>query len=119
MTIIRKLSHYGIRRTALQWFIDYLTNCKQYVSMNNISCKLAPITCDVTQGSILDPLLLLFFINDIVNTSKITEFILFADNTNLFFKYSNLNNVILKINKALKHISNWFKLNKCLLNIKN
>ena len=50
---------------------------------------------------------------------KITEFILFADDTNLFFKDSNLNNLILKINKELKNISNWFKLNKLSLNIKN
>ena len=64
-------------------------------------------------------LLFIIFINDIVNTSKITEFILFADDTNLFFKDSNLNNLILKINKEIKNISNWFKLNKLQLNIKN
>ena len=55
--LIRKLSHYGIRGTALQWFIDYLTNRKHYISINRINSKLAPITCGVIRGSILGPLL--------------------------------------------------------------
>ena len=45
--LIRKLSHYRIRGATLQWFIDYLTNRKQYVSINKINSKLAPITCGV------------------------------------------------------------------------
>ena len=83
--LIRKLNHYGIRGTELQWFIDYLTNRQQYISINKINSKLAPITCGIPQGSIVGPLLFLICINDIVNTSIITEFILFADDTNLLF----------------------------------
>ena len=59
---IRQLSHYGIRGTALQWFIDYLTNRKQYVSINKIDSKLALITCGVPHGSILGPFLFLFLL---------------------------------------------------------
>ena len=77
------------------------------VSINKINSKLAPITCGVPQVSILDPLLFLIFKSDIVNTSKITELILFADDTNLFLKDSNLDNLILKINKK---IQKYFKL---------
>ena len=84
--LIRKLSHYGIRGTALQWFIYYLTNRKQYVSISKINSKSAPITCRAPEGSVLGPLLFLILINDVVNISKITEFILFADDTNLLLK---------------------------------
>ena len=66
--LIRILNHYGIRGIALQWFIDYLTNRKQYVCINKINSKLAPITCDVPKGSMLGPLLFLIFISNIVNT---------------------------------------------------
>ena len=90
--LIRKINRYGIRGTALQWFIHCLTNRKQYVSINKINSKLAPITCGVPSGSILGPLLFLIFINYIVKSSKITECKLFADDTNLFLKDSNLNN---------------------------
>ena len=42
--LIHKLNHYGIRGIALQWFIDYPTNRKRYVSKNKINSNLAPIT---------------------------------------------------------------------------
>ena len=45
--LIRKLNHYGIRGTALQWFIEYLTNHKQYVCINKINSKLAHVRCGI------------------------------------------------------------------------
>ena len=32
--LLHKLSHYGIRGKALEWFRNYLTDRKQYVSIN-------------------------------------------------------------------------------------
>ena len=32
--LLKKLEHYGIRGTALAWFSSYLSNRKQYVSVN-------------------------------------------------------------------------------------
>ena len=34
--LIQKLKYYGIRRNALSWFINYLTDRKQYVVVNGV-----------------------------------------------------------------------------------
>ena len=64
--VLQKLSHYGIRGISLLWFQSYLKGRQQYVSINNHSSQLGGITCGVSQGSVLDPLLFLIYINDLM-----------------------------------------------------
>ena len=112
-----KLEYYGIRGIALDWFTNYLNNRKQFVNLNVIDSSLLTILCGVPQESIPGSLLFLIYINDIVNTSKLTKFIIFADDTNLFYKHKNHNTLVSIINTELIKVSSWFKLNKLSLNI--
>ena len=114
--LLNKLRHHGIRGIALDWFKSYLSQRKQYVEICSVKSKLLDISCGVPQGSILGPLLFIIYINDISTASKLFSYILFADDTNLFFKHSDPIMAASIINNELKQISLWFKVNKLSLN---
>ena len=67
-------------------------------------------TCGVLQGSVLGPLVLLIYVNDISENSLLS-FLLFADDTNLF--YSRRNPEILNqiANQKMCKVANWLRTN--------
>ena len=99
--LLLKLEHYGIRGCAPEWFRSYLSERKQYVSVNGSNSNLFSITCGVPQGSVLGPLLFLIYINDLPNVSKKLNFYLFADDTNIYCESKNVPDLIRIVNKEL------------------
>ena len=57
--LVKKLQHYDVRGTALNWFKSYLSDRSQYVSVTGHISDHLKITCGVLQGSVLGPLLFL------------------------------------------------------------
>ena len=49
------------------------------------------IKCGVPQGLILAPLLFILYMNDLPNASELTDPLLFADDTGIFYCHSNPN----------------------------
>jgi len=83
--LLSKLEYYGIRVLAHTWLSDYLRDRMQYVHFEGHQSSFRTIRCEVPQGSILGPLLLLVNINDLPLLADHCNFILFADNSNVFF----------------------------------
>ena len=63
--------YFGIHGVSNGWFKFYLSNRSQYVSINGYESGLAAINCSVPQGSVLQPLLFLLYINELNQAIKI------------------------------------------------
>ena len=91
--LMSKLLHNGVRGVMQHWFESYLTHRKQYVSMKNCNSSMSNITFGVPQGSVLDPVLFLLYINDMYRSSNQMRFVHFADDPTVFASDSDINNV--------------------------
>ena len=112
--LLTKLEHYGIRDNMLSWFQSYLSNRKQYVSINGEQSESHEINCGVPQQSAIGPLLFLIYINDLPNISDVLKFYLFADDTNIYYESNSLQKTI---NKELNKLYLWLNVNRLSLNI--
>ena len=116
-TLIHKLNHYGIRGLSADLVLSYLSQRQQKVCVNGVISEGSLVKMGVPQGSILGPFLFLAYINDLPYImSKISDIILFADDTSLIFKISRKDREVLHINDSLSVLSKWFAANNLLLN---
>ena len=117
--LLKKLHHYGIRGVAHTWLKSYLTDRQQTLTLarGEIHSNYKTITHGVPQGSVLGPTLFLIYINDIINSSNIFKYILFADDTTLIYGFDPSSDPTDDINSGLNNTQKWLNCNKLALNV--
>jgi hypothetical protein len=61
--LVKKRDKLGVHSTELSWFESYLTDRKQFVTVDDSAIELLSILTSVPRGFILVPLLFLIYIN--------------------------------------------------------
>ena len=80
--LLSKRNHYGVRRASYQWFKSYLTGRQQLTTIAHLKSDLCSINYGVPQGSVLEPILVLLYINDLNQAILHSKVHHFADDTN-------------------------------------
>ena len=99
-----------MKGVALKLFESYLSNRKQFTTIDDCVSVMDIIEWGVPQGSVLGPLLFLIFINDIPHASELGTW-LFADDTALVLATSNLVLLQEKMNIEVDKIQDWLLAN--------
>ena len=97
-----KLEACGIRDDALNLPASYLADRKQTCQINGKQSGLRSISCGIPQGSILGPLFVLLYVNDLPNCLKHTTPRMFADVTSLTAYGKSIEEIELGLNEDLE-----------------
>jgi len=118
--LLEKLKFYGVSGKFYNLVKSYLDGRypKVIISYSNvIESTWEKIKKGKPQGSILGPIFILIYINDLPKLAPIgTKIILYADDTSIIVTSPNLENYEKQINKIFRDINYWFKLNQLVLN---
>ena len=82
--LLKKVANIGVGGCLLQVLMDYLSNRKQFVRINNTCFGVRDVNSGVPQGSLLGPLLFCIFINDLADALKCSDPFIFADDLKIF-----------------------------------
>ena len=114
--ILTKIKRYGVHSIPLRWTRSYLSNGEHFVSWNQVQLTSLNLNIGVLQGTILGNILFLIYINDIVNSSNVLSFVLFADHTMVHAQNDSIDSAIEILNTELAKVALWFDPNKLTLN---
>ena len=101
----------GFSKRTVNWFKSYISNRSFKVNLGNNFSQPASVSCEVSQGYILGPLLFLIYVNDMSQAVKCQLF-LYADDSCLVCQHKCINEIEKQLNVDFSNICDWFVHNK-------
>ena len=115
--LLQKLHLYHVSGNALNFLTSYLTDRVQRVKFDGIISGALSVTCGVPQGSVLGPLLFLLYINDLHKACLTPKYLLFADDTAVFYSAPTFSDLQAKICDSFPKITTWLHANRLSLSV--
>ena len=113
-TLLHHLEQYfGISGTVLHWFLSYLQDRQQSVSIEGMTSKLYNLTCGVPQGSVLGPILFVMYTSGLgqIMRKHNMKFHFYADDTQIYLSArpspDAVDTTIKKISACVEEVRLW------------
>ena len=113
---IAKLNAYGVDRNALKLVYDYFSDRSQKSKVGSSFSDYLDIIYDVTQGSIIGPLLFNIYLYDLFFEDYSSDFANYADDTTPYECGTTLNEVINNLEITTEKMFEWFSFNNLKAN---
>ena len=114
-TLYKKLSDVGMCKRVIDWFKSYLKR-SQFIRYGDTLSNTMDIPAGIAQGTVLGPLIFIFYINDCFKILKNAHITMFADDCVLYLSGNNWNNIYEKLQTDLHRFVTWSKKNSLALN---
>ena len=110
-----KMFNAGFSDNVVRWFKSYLRR-SQLVSIKNRTSEEIYIPDGIAQGTVLGPLIFIFYINDVISSLKYANISMFADDCMLYISGNTWPTVRNKLQCDLDKFVQWIDINALRLN---
>jgi len=117
--LLKKLSIHGASPSSVAWFKSYLSERKQFISLGKTASEQLTARQGVPQGSILDPVLFLLFVNDMPLHVQKSTMDISADDTTLSSSsdWKTTQHLNQTLSLQLSEVERWARGNKMYMNM--
>ena len=113
--LLLKMKKIGFTDLSVNWFRSYLTRT-QIVKFDNIKSSKLNVKTGIGQGTILGPLLFIFYINDITSVLQNLKLNMYADDCILYCSGNDWKRMLQKIQPELDRVHAWCDVNRLKIN---
>ena len=114
--LFKKMKFYGIHDENVKWFKSYLNDRQQVVLCQNELSEKCKIEIGVPQGSVLGPVLLMIYVNDINRHIHLGACNIYADDTLVYCTANSMPQLKDNIQKCICDIHDWYCKNQLVVN---